>query len=51
MRQLTAQQAKAEYKEFVDNFDPSPIGYGEDYLSLPDFDYWLDDEDIELIGD
>lgn len=49
MRQLTAEQAKTEYKEFVDNFDPSPINYGDDYLYLPEFDNWLDNEDIEII--
>jgi hypothetical protein len=31
------------YKEFVENFDPTPICYGEDYLWLPDFDTWLED--------
>ena len=49
MRQLTAEQAKAEYKEYVDNFDPSPIGYGDDYLHLPEFDDWLDEENIQVI--
>lgn len=48
MRKLTAEQAQAEYKEFKDNFDPSPIGYGDDYMHLPSFDDWLDEEDIEI---
>ena len=49
MRQLTAEQAKAEYKEFADNFDPSPIYYGDGYMHLPSFDDWLDEEDIEVL--
>lgn len=49
MRRLNAEQAKAEYREFVDNFDPSPIGYGDDYSYLPEFEDWLDEEDILII--
>lgn len=49
MRKLTTEQAKAEYKEFVDDFDPSPIYYGDDYAYLPSFEDWLDEEDIEIV--
>lgn len=49
MRKLTLEQAKAEYKEFADDFDPTPIYNGDDYLYLPDFDNWVDQEDIEIL--
>ena len=39
----TEEQLKKEYEEFVDNFDPTPLEYGDDYLYLPDYDTWLDD--------
>jgi len=39
----TEEQLKTEYQEFVDNFDPSPLYYGDDYLYLPDYDTWLDE--------
>lgn len=31
------------YKEYLAEFDPSPIGYGEDYLYPMSEDAWLDE--------
>ena len=47
---LTPELLKA-YKEYLAEFDPSPIGYGEDYLYPMSEDAWLDEllEDEELI--
>ena len=37
---MTPEQRKA-YQEYLDEFDPSPIGNGEDYLYPLSEDSWL----------
>ncbi len=39
---LTPELLKA-YKEYLDGFDPSPIGYGEDYLYPMDKDQFIEE--------
>ena len=39
---MTPEQRKA-YQEYLDDFDPSPIGYGEDYLYPLSEDSWLEE--------
>ena len=39
---MTEEQRKA-YQEYLDEFDPSPIGYGEDYLYPLSEDDWLEE--------
>jgi hypothetical protein len=39
---MTDEQRKA-YQEYLDEFDPSPIGYGEDYLYPLSEDDWLEE--------
>jgi hypothetical protein len=38
---MTPEQRKA-YQEYLDGFDPSPQGYGDDYGYPMDEDQWLD---------
>ena len=37
---MTDSQRKA-YEEYLENFDPSPQNYGDDYSSPLDFDEWM----------
>ena len=39
---MTPEQRKA-YQEYLDEFDPSPIGYGDDKLSPLSEDGWLEE--------
>ena len=32
---------KVAYEEYLENFDPSPQNYGDDYSSPLDFDEWM----------
>ena len=39
---MTPEQRKA-HQEYLDDFDPTPIGYGEDYLYPLSEDGWLEE--------
>ena len=39
---MTPEERKA-YQEYLDDFDPTPIGNGEDYLYPLSADAWLED--------
>ena len=39
----TEEQLKKEYQQYVDDFDPTPLEYGDDYLYMMDYDTWLDE--------
>ena len=39
---MTPEERKA-YQEYLDDFDPSPIGNGEDYLYPLSEDDWLEE--------
>jgi hypothetical protein len=41
---MTPEQRKA-YQEYLDDFDPTPIGYGEDYLYPLSEDGWLEEQE------
>ena len=34
-----------KYQEYLDNFDPSPIYYGDDYGYALTYEQWFDEED------
>lgn len=38
-----------DYQSYLDDFDPSPIGYGDDYGMPLDYDSWLA-EQLDSIG-
>ena len=40
---MTEDQLKSMYKEYIDEFDPSPIHYGDDYGTPQDYDSWRSD--------
>jgi hypothetical protein len=46
---MTETQLKAAYQDYIDNFDPTPQNYDDDYSSPPDFDTWVieQEEDSE----
>lgn len=46
---LTLEEAKRRHREYLDNFDPSPLHYGDDYLYPMDLDDFMDYESIEVI--
>ena len=41
---MTTEPSKA-YQEYLAEFDPSPIGYGEDYLYPLSADSWLEEQE------
>tara|TARA_X000001382_G_scaffold114313_1_gene92582 strand:+ start:1059 stop:1310 length:252 start_codon:yes stop_codon:yes gene_type:complete len=45
---MTPEQRKA-YQEYLDDFDPSPIGNGDDYLYPLSKDGWLEEQEQELV--
>ena len=32
---------REKYNEFLEDFDPSPQNYGDDYITPPDFETWV----------
>lgn len=38
---MTDPQQKAAYEEYLENFDPSPQNYGDDYSSPLGFHEWM----------
>lgn len=44
---MTDSILRARYEEFLENFDPSPQNYGDDYSTPPDFETWVIDQEEE----
>ena len=44
---MTDPQLKAAYEEYLENFDPSPQNYGDDYSTPPDFETWVLEQEEE----
>ena len=40
---------RAEYEKYLEDFDPSPQNYGDDYSTPPDFDTWLLEREEALV--
>lgn len=40
---------RIEHQEYIDNFDPSPQNYGDDYSAPADFDTWLLEREEECL--
>ena len=38
---MTESILRARYEEYIENFDPSPQNYGDDYSTPPDFETWV----------
>ncbi len=46
MASFTDKQLK-EYQAYLEDFDPSPQNYGDDYSTPMDLDDWLDEQENE----
>ena len=46
MASFTDKQLK-EYQAYLEDFDPSPQNYGDDYSAPMDLDDWLDEQENE----